>query len=62
MGHDDKVKPGDISLCLRCGQLLRFDADLEPVLALESELEELDPRQRRMIAMARKHIPSLWRR
>jgi hypothetical protein len=37
-----RPKPGDFSLCLQCGQILRFDQQLEPVMALERELAELD--------------------
>ena len=31
-------KPGDVTVCLRCGQALIFDADLRPRLPLPGEL------------------------
>ncbi len=61
VNHNRKPKPGDFSLCLRCGQVLRFDDELVPVLALERELEELEPEQRALIRRAQRLIPTVWR-
>jgi hypothetical protein len=36
-------KPGDFSVCIGCAEVLRFDHELEPVLAVPAELAELDP-------------------
>ncbi len=36
-----RPRPGDFSLCLYCGQALRFDEQLEPVLAVEADMLEL---------------------
>jgi DNA-directed RNA polymerase subunit RPC12/RpoP len=60
LGHRKRPRPGDFSLCLRCGQLLRFDHEFEPVMAFERELEQLSDRQRALIARARAELPKLW--
>lgn len=60
VAHDNLPKPGDFSLCLRCGQVLRFEAGLVAVIALDRELEELAPEQRALIRRAQRAIPTLW--
>ena len=51
--------PGDFSLCFGCGQALRFDEHLEPLVALDSELAELGdelPRFRRTQSLLRRFV------
>ena len=47
--HRDKPKPGDFTLCIGCLALLRFTV-LGLAATTESDLEALDPQQRRDIA------------
>lgn len=58
----DKVRPspGDFSVCMRCGQTLRFDEDMEPVLCLDEELSELTPKQMERIRHAQRLIREGW--
>lgn len=47
-------RPGDFSVCMRCGTFLRFDDECEPQLALESDLAELDQATRATMERAQK--------
>lgn len=54
-----RPKPGDFSLCIGCAAVLRFDEELEPVLALPDDLLELhreDPEAFRHLAIARRAV------
>lgn len=53
---EEKVtpRPGDISFCLYCGQLLTFDDELVPKEATEAVLDDLDDEDRKTFARMRK--------
>jgi hypothetical protein len=50
-----RPKPGDITLCMRCGQILLFRPDLTVELAADEQavLAELKPEARRKLVLAR---------
>lgn len=35
VGHGDPPKPGDVSLCIKCGAICQLDADLAMVLVVD---------------------------
>lgn len=41
-GGEHIPRPGDYSVCLQCGQILIFDEEREPVLALPEDLEHAE--------------------
>lgn len=53
---DARPKPGDLSLCIRCGAILRFDArcGLEP--ATDADIASLDLRARINLQSAQRII------
>jgi hypothetical protein len=40
-GEDRPPRPGDVTICISCGEFLLFDADLRTVKPSEDELIEL---------------------
>jgi hypothetical protein len=52
-----RPKPGDLSICARCGALSQYTRDLDLVSFDESEL---DDRTRATIAEARRAISLVW--
>lgn len=50
-------RPGDFSICVYCGALLRYD-DVGVTLCSEEELNELDTSSRRMMLAGRDLIKS----
>ncbi len=51
-----KPKPGDLSLCLNCGQVNKFDAKMELVESEVEDMDDLTPQQFVLIRRAQKHI------
>jgi hypothetical protein len=51
-----KPKPDDVSLCMSCGELLVFTADLSMRLPTPAELQSMNPATRREIARIRAAI------
>jgi hypothetical protein len=56
LSGEARPKPGDITLCINCGELAKFGQDykLEPVKL--ADLMDLTPRQHRDIELAQKFI------
>lgn len=55
-GDAARPKPGDISLCLRCGAALEWDTSMVMRSVPEEALRELDAKTRRLIEGAKRHI------
>lgn len=54
---NDKPKPGDLSVCLYCAELLVFDDALRHVSLDENGgLESLEPEERRLLLLAQKAV------
>ena len=51
-----KPRPGDISICFYCGQILVFDFDLKLQVAQLNDLMTLSPWQHRMLDQAQSKI------
>ena len=56
LGGNAAPKPGDFSVCLNCGALLRFNLDLSLAMALVQELDALDAETRTTLLRARSAI------
>lgn len=54
--HHRAPNEGDVSVCIQCGALLVFDAQLVAVLAPPNVLERLDAEGRAHIEKARRYI------
>lgn len=52
----DKPVVGDFSVCINCGALLRFDANLVPVLTDDKFYEDLTDKQQQMVRVIQKFI------
>lgn len=59
VGRKATPKPGDFSLCMRCGAVLRFDAELRLEPATSDELTELDEEGRTTLLRAQAVIRKL---
>jgi hypothetical protein len=46
-------KPGDFTVCVRCGEASRFVTPTELRAATREDLEELEPEERRALSLAR---------
>jgi hypothetical protein len=55
-----RPREGDFSVCIRCGQILRFDQAMEPVIVLEREVAELDHRTRNLLLRASRLAPRIY--
>lgn len=48
--------PGDVSICLNCGELLEFSSDMALIEIRKETLSELEPKQLQELYNARAHI------
>lgn len=53
---EHRPRPGDISLCINCGDVLQFSSDYTVKIATLSALVSLSPKQHRDIEIAQKLI------
>lgn len=53
---DHNPKPGDVSVCLKCGEVLQFNESLAVVAADLNSLITLDDQQRNLIGRAQRII------
>jgi hypothetical protein len=58
---DAVPKHGDFSVCIECGTLHRFDAELRLIAATEEETELLGPKGKMQLDSFRKTIHDIWR-
>ncbi len=62
--HTGKPKPGDLSVCINCGQPLRWrhNLKLEPVSTWDlAQLERSDPVCYHLVERMMRLAPDLWR-
>lgn len=55
-GERDQPVPGDLSICLKCGELLVFQRDMRLVIANLDDLNGLDERDMSMMELAQDKI------
>lgn len=55
-GGDEAPKPGDVSVCIKCGTIATFGASLELVPMTPAQIEELPPIVRFVVLEARRAI------
>lgn len=61
IGSSARPRPDDFSVCIRCGEVSRFDAELNLVKCPPEALNAMDQRTHREIVAAQSAIRHLYR-
>ncbi len=48
--------PGDLTVCFGCGEVLTFGPDMDLLLAVASDLDELDPSDLRNVRLMQQYV------
>lgn len=55
-GEHTPPNPGDVSICLNCGEWLEYASDMALIKMRQETISELDPEQLRQLHQGKKHI------
>jgi hypothetical protein len=61
LDHDHKPSPGDLSVCIQCGEILEFDEEIKLILISEGTIEKLDLETMEDLVRTRDAIKALRR-